>query len=181
MDARTRRRVEGDIGEEQPGFIKERGTADGMYVLRQMVEKRLDVQDSMALGFVDLEKAFDTLPREMVMATLRWIGVPEAEVRMVESTYEMNNSKSDGGRRSFEEFDVKIGLRPLLFIALLDLISRKTVVKDAMKKLLYADDLALVANGKQELHEILEVWNGLFTRHGLKLDLEKTEVLHTGH
>ena len=44
-----------------------------------------------------------------------------------------------------------------------------------------ADDLALVTNGKQELQEILEVWNGLFTRHGLKLDLEKTEVLHTGH
>ena len=38
----------------------------------------------MALGFVDLEKAFDTVPREMVMATLRWMGVPEAEVRMVE-------------------------------------------------------------------------------------------------
>ena len=86
MDARTRRRVEGDFGEEQQGFIKEIGTADGMYVLRQMVEKRLEVQDSMALGFVDLEKAFDTVPIEMVMATLWWMGVPEAEVRMVEST-----------------------------------------------------------------------------------------------
>ena len=42
----------------------------------------------MALGFVDQEKAFDTVPREMVMATLRWMGVPEAEVRMVEDTYE---------------------------------------------------------------------------------------------
>ena len=35
---------------------------------------------------------------------------------------------------------------------------------DAMKKLLYADDLALVANGKQELQESLAEWNGLFTR-----------------
>ena len=82
----TRRRVECDFVEEQQGFIKERGTADGMYVLRQMVEKRLEVQDSMALGFVDLEKAFDTVPRDMVMATLWWMGVPEAEVTMVEST-----------------------------------------------------------------------------------------------
>ena len=59
-----------------------------MYVLRQMVEKILEVQGSMSLGFVDLEKALDTVPREMVMATLRWMRVPEAEVRMVEGMYE---------------------------------------------------------------------------------------------
>ena len=54
-----------------------------MYVLRQMVEKRLELQGSLALVFVDLERAYDTVPREMVMATLRWMGVSEAEVRMV--------------------------------------------------------------------------------------------------
>ena len=42
LDARIRRRVEGDFGEEQQGFRKGRGTADGMYVLRQMIEKRLE-------------------------------------------------------------------------------------------------------------------------------------------
>ena len=177
LDARIRRRVECDFGEEQQGFMKGRGTADGMYVLRQMVEKRLEVQSSMALGFVDLEKAFDTVPREMVMATLRWMGIPGAEVRMVEGTYEKTTVVVAEG--ASEEFEVNIGLRqgsvlsPLLFIAVLDLISRKTVVKDAMKKLLYADDLALVANGKQELQETLEEWNGLF-------NVEMTEVLHIG-
>ena len=55
------------------------------------------------------------------------------------------------------------------------------MAKDAMKKLLYADDLALVANGKQELQETMEEWNGLFIKHGLKLNLEKTEVRHIGH
>ena len=72
-------------------------------------------------------------------------------------------------------------LSPLLFIAVLDLISRKTVVKDAMKKLPYADDLALVANGKQELQETMQEWDGLFTNHGLKLNLAKTEMLHLYH
>ena len=41
-------------------------------------------------------------------------------------------------------------LAPLLFVAVLDLISRKAVMKDAMKKLLYAHDLALAANGRQD-------------------------------
>ena len=80
------------------------------------------------------------------------------------------------GEGASEEFEVNIGLRqgsvliPMLFKSLLDLTSRKTVVKHAMKKLLYADDLALVANGKQELHETMEECNGLFIKHGLTLN-----------
>ena len=121
----------------------------------------------MALGFVDLEKAFDTVPSEMVMATLRWMGVPESEVMMVEGMYEKTSAREVVGEGASEEFEVKIGRRqdsvlsPLPFIAVQDLVSRKTVMKDAMKKLLYADDLALVDNGKQELQETLEELNGL--------------------
>ena len=91
------------------------------------------------------------------------------------------------GEGASKEFEVRIGLRQgsmlslLLFIAVLDLIGRKTVVKDAMKILLYADDLALVVNGKQDLQETMDEWNGLFIKHGLKLNIEKTEVLHIGH
>ena len=127
-----------------------------------MVEKILEVHGNMALGFVDLEKAFDTVHREMAMATLRWMGVPESEVRTVEGMYEKTTPIVVVRERASEEFEVKIGLRPgcvlspLLFISVLDFISRKTVMKGAMKKLLYADDLALVANGKQELQETLE-------------------------
>ena len=158
-----------------------------MYVLRQMVEKRLEVQGSMALGFVDLEKAFDTVHIEMVMATLRWMGVPEAEVTLVEDMYEKTTARVVVIEGASEAFEGKIELRqgsvlsPLLFIAVLDLISRKTVAKDAMKKLLYTDDLALVANSKHELQDTMEEWNGLFTRPGQKTNIEKTEVLHIGH
>ena len=31
--------------------------------MRPMAEQRLEVQGSMAMGFVDLNKAFDTVPR----------------------------------------------------------------------------------------------------------------------
>ena len=110
-----------------------------------------------------------------------------AEVRIVEGMHEKTTARVVVGEGASEEFYVKIGLRqgsvlsPLLFIAVLDLIRRKTVMQDAMKKLLYADDLAMVANGKQELQETLEEWNRLFTRVVLKIKLEKTEVLHIGH
>ncbi len=62
LDARISRRVEGDFGEEQQGFMKGRGTVDGMYVLRQMVENRLEVQGSMARGSSTWRKLLTQYP-----------------------------------------------------------------------------------------------------------------------
>ena len=81
---------------------------------------------------------------------------------MTEGTYEKTTASVMVGEGASEEFDVNIGLRqgsvlsPLRFKAVLDLISRMTFMKDAMKILLYAEDQALVANDKHELQETLE-------------------------
>ena len=78
---------------------------------------------------------FDTVPREMAIATIRLMGVQNAEVKMVEGTYEKTTARVVVGEGASDEFEVKIGLRqgsvliPLLFIAVMDLISRKTVVQ----------------------------------------------------
>ena len=59
---------------------------------------------------------------------------------MVEGTYEKTTASVVVGEGASEEFGVKIGLRqgsvlsPLLFITVLDLISRNTVVKDAIEE-----------------------------------------------
>ena len=71
LDGRIRRIVECEMGEEQQGFRRGRGTADGMFTVRQLVEKKLERQENMALGFIDLEKAHETVSRNMAMATLR--------------------------------------------------------------------------------------------------------------
>ena len=93
LGERIMRIVECEMGEEQQGFRRGRSTADGLFTLRQLVEKRLDGQANIALGFIDREKAFDSVPREMDMATFRWMGVPEAEVRMVEQETGTGNRK----------------------------------------------------------------------------------------
>ena len=48
------------------------------------------------------------------------------------------------------------------------------------RKLLYADDLAIVAEDKEMLNESLEEWKEAFKQHGLRVNLEKTEVLSIG-
>ena len=44
LDGRTRKRVEQELDEKQQGFRKRRGTTGEMFALRQLVEKRLDMQ-----------------------------------------------------------------------------------------------------------------------------------------
>ena len=90
------------------------------------------------------------------------------------------------GSRMSEEFGVNIGLRqgsalsPLLFIMVMEVISRKVSTKNVLKKLIYADDLAIVTDSKQELQEVLLEWKNLFEGHGLRMSLDKTEVLSVG-
>ena len=85
----------------------------------------------MAIKFIDLEKAYATIPREMTMGTLGWVGVPEAEVGMVERTYEDMKTRVLCGPGVSRETKVNVGLTqrcaliPLLFIAVVELISRK--------------------------------------------------------
>ena len=86
-----------------------------------------------------------------------------------------------------EEFLVNIGLRqgsafsPLLFIMVMEIISRKISTKDILRKMMYVDDLAIIAESKQDLQEVLEEWKGVFEKHGLRMSLEKTEVMWVGH
>ena len=91
------------------------------------------------MGFIDIEYAYDTVPRDMAMTTLRWMGVPEAEVRMVEGTYEETKRRVVCGPGISEEFRVDVGLRqgsalsPLLFIAVEEVISRKGSSRDFIR------------------------------------------------
>ena len=71
-------------------------------------------------------------------------------------------------------------LSPHLFIAVLDLISRKAVVKDPMKK--NSSVQATWPWWRTASRSYRRHWtNELFTRHGLKMNLQKREILHIGN
>ena len=72
------------------------------------------------------------------------------------------------------------GLSPLLFILVMELISRKISATDPLGKIMYADDLVIVAEHREEWQGALEEWNEMFKKHGLKMNLDKTEVMWVG-
>ena len=54
-----------DIGKIQFGFVPGRGTTDAIFHVRQLQEKYRAVNKPLYFCFVDLEKAFDRVPREL--------------------------------------------------------------------------------------------------------------------
>ena len=60
---------------------------DAIFILRQVQEKILEKRGKVFVAFLDLEKAYDRVPREVVYWCLQRKGVPEGLVRLVQVTY----------------------------------------------------------------------------------------------
>ena len=54
-----------EIDDMQFGFMKGKGTTDAIFMARQMQENFRVKGKKLYFGFVDLEKAFDRVPREV--------------------------------------------------------------------------------------------------------------------
>ncbi|XP_044184303.1 uncharacterized protein LOC122964639 [Acropora millepora] len=95
--------------------------------------------------FVDLEKAFDRVPRRVFQWAMRKRGTPEAMVRAGMSLYEGAKTRVRVGIELSEDFEVKVNvhqgsaLSPLLFVIVVDVI-RGSVRSGLMSEMLYGFD-----------------------------------------
>jgi len=76
-----------EIDDMQFGFMKGKGTTDAIFMARQMQENFRVKGNKLYFGFVDLEKAFDRVPREVISWAMRKLGVEEWLVSAVMSMY----------------------------------------------------------------------------------------------
>ena len=72
-----------DIDKMQYGFMPGKGAVDAVLVTRRLSEKFKAKNKKLFFIFVDLEKAFDRVPREVIRFALRRKGVPEYLVNVV--------------------------------------------------------------------------------------------------
>ena len=61
--------------EKQFGFMPGKGTMEAIFIIHQVQEKALFKCKTLYLTFVDLEKAFDRVPRKVVKWALRKVRV----------------------------------------------------------------------------------------------------------
>ena len=168
VEGLIRQRVE--IHEMQCGFMSGRGTTDAIFIVPQLQEKHLAANKPLYMAFVDLEKAFDRVPRDVIWWAMRKLRIDEWLVRLVQSMYKDVRSRVKVGDGYSEEFGVGVGvhqgsvLSPLLFIIVLEALSREFRTGSPWE-LLYADDLMISAESMEELLVKVQTWK---TRDGEK-------------
>ena len=169
-----------NIDSMQFGFMEGRGTMDAIFILRQLQEKHINAGKNLYFAFVDLEKAFDQVPRQVIWWAMRKLGVQEWLIRWVQSLYRGARSSVRIGDTYSEEFQVKVGvhqgsvLSPLLFIMVLETL--KEFRTGSPWELFYADDLVIMS----KILEKLKTWKKAKEAKGLKANMTKTKLMISG-
>ena len=90
--------------------MPEKGTIDALFLVQRLPEKHRAKDKRMYMCFVDLEKAFDRVPRGMMEWPKRKKDLPAILVKAVMSLYEGAETKVSVGLGLSEEFSVKVGV-----------------------------------------------------------------------
>jgi hypothetical protein len=170
------------IDEMQRGFVAGRSTMDAVFMVRQVQEKFLEKNRTLWLAFVDLEKAYDRILRELVWWALRRKLVPESLIELIRTLYQEPVSIVTTAVGNTETFNVEVGLHqgsvlsPLLFIIVMNEITED--IKQGLPwEILFADDLVLMANTEEELRDKLLNWKNTLEENGMKVNIDKTKVM----
>ena len=183
MDGLIRQVV--SIDDFQFGFVPGRGTTDAIFIVRQLQEKYLAANKRLYMAFVDLEKAFDRVPRKVIWWALRKLGVDEWIVSLVQGMYSNARSQARVGEGYSEEFEVKVGvhqgsiLSPLLFIIVLEALSHEFSCGVPWEDL-YAEDLVIIAESLEECVRRLLTWKEAMEEKGLRVNAGKTKIIICG-
>ena len=107
------------------GSMPGKGATDTLFVVRRMQEEYRDKKKKLYMCLVDIEKAFDRVPRKVLEWAMRKKGLPE-----VMSLYHGAKMRVRVGFELSEKFLVQVGvhqgsvLSPLLFAIAVDVISK---------------------------------------------------------
>ncbi|GKC19806.1 retrovirus-related pol polyprotein LINE-1 [Tanacetum coccineum] len=177
-----RLRRETSMTENQFGFMPGRSSVEAIHLIRSLIEKYKERQRDMHMAFLDLEKAYDSVPRELIWKTLVYKGTSRRYIKVIRDMYDGAKTYVRTSIGNTEFFPVDVGLHqgstisPYLFALILDGLSRG-IQEDIPRCLIFADDIVLVAESVKGLNIKLKNWREVLEDNDLRVSREKTEYL----
>ena len=157
-----------------------KGTTDAMLALRMLMEKYREGQRELHCIFVDLEKAYNRVPREELWYCMRKSGIVEKNVRLVQDMYEQTETVVRCAGGTTESFKVKVGLHqrsalsPFLFAVTINMLTDE-VRREPPWTMLFTDDIVICEETRKEMERRLESWRYALERRGMKVNRSKTK------
>ncbi|GLS47117.1 hypothetical protein GCM10007884_51210 [Methylobacterium brachythecii] len=180
IEQRIRRETE--VTENQFGFMPGRSTMEAIYILRKLMEKYREKKKNLHMVFIDLEKAYDRVPRELIWKALERKGVTKGYIETIKDMYDNGRTIVRTAVGETREFPVTVGLHqgsalsPYLFALVMDDLSRN--IQDKVPWcMLFADDIVLVDESREGVNIKLETWREALESKGLKISRNKTEYV----
>jgi hypothetical protein len=175
---------------EQAGFRKGYSTTDHLQALGQTIEKCHEFNLPLCIGFIDYEKAFDSIEHFAIIRALRNININETYVKLLQNIYKDATAKIHIDNHVSTEFKIERGVRqgdpisPKLFTAAIedifktaDLQSGINIDGEQLRDLRFADDVALCTEDTTQMETNLTILNEESKKVGLKIHKDKTKYM----
>nr|KAG5693360.1 hypothetical protein BaRGS_017653 [Batillaria attramentaria] len=157
----------------------------------------LEWQTPLYSTFVDFQKAFDSVDREVIWKLMSHYGFPPKFVNIIRQLYKDATCQVIHDGKLTEPFTVRTGVRqgcilsPTIFLMVVDWVMRqatdgkRTGIQWTFSKQLedldFADDIALLSHKQQDAQEKLNRVAKEAEKTGLKINISKTEVMRVNH
>ena len=171
-----------ELSNIQFGFRRGMSTTEPIFALRILQEKYQEIKKDIHMVFVDLEKAYDRVPRDLIWWALREKNIPEANITIIQDMYKATKTRVKTRCGLTQYFNIEVGLHqdstlsPLLFIIIMDVLA-SSIQRDPPWAMLFADDLVICKESRLEVEQQLDRWREVLKGIGLKISRKKTEYL----
>jgi exonuclease III len=184
---------ERNLSPMQGGFREHRSTLDQAAVLQQVMSTRFKTRNSFTVvAFLDIKAAYDSVDRQLLWRCCRRAKIPGPVIRMLSAMFDNNRSRVVVDGKAGKWFPNLVGLlqgsslSPLLYALFLDDLP-KALLKPpfpsiplggtTVNSILYADDIALVAESVEDMQLLLDYCTELARERHFHWGTRKCEVL----
>ncbi|GJW41786.1 retrovirus-related pol polyprotein LINE-1 [Tanacetum coccineum] len=141
------------VSENQFSFMPGRSSIEGIHLIRSLMEKYRERQRDVHLAFIDLEKAYDSVPQDLIWKTLIDKGASRRYIKVIRDMYNGAKTRVRTSIGNTEFFSVE---------------------EDIPWCMIFADDIVLVSESAKGLNDRLENWREALEANGFRVSREKT-------
>ena len=137
-----------------------------IFALKILQEKYKVKQNDLNMIFVDLEKAYVRVPRDLIWWAMRNISIPQGYVKVIQDMHRGTKTRAKTTFGRTEYFGVKVrlhqgyALSPFLIVIIMDVLAEEARTKPPWA-MLFADELVLVSETVEEVEDELEIWRAV--------------------